>query len=462
MEPITIRELLAATGGVLLGDHTDEDTCFHSVETDSRSIRENGLFIPLVGERFDGHDYVEAALKSGASGCLTSRPLDTFLPDKFYVQVEDTQRALGDLASYYRKKFQIPYIAITGSVGKTTTKEMVASVLSEQYNVLKTEGNFNNEIGLPLTLFRLNQSHEVCVLEMGMNHFGEIEYLSKLVEPDVAVITNIGDAHIENLGSYANILQAKSEIFLHMKEDGLAVLNGDDDMLQTMEGKLRQKTIFYGMGKRNSYQALDVEPTEDAGVHCVVQTPTETISVSIPAPGKHMVYAVLAAAVIGERYGLSGEQIARGCARFVPTKMRMNVINQGGVLILDDAYNANPQSMRAALEVLVQSDKAYKVAILGDMFELGVLGPTLHRGIGEYAGKLGIDCLIAVGELARDIYEAARNAKIPDVFHFKTKEEAKNVLAVVAKPGTAILVKASRGMEFEDLVKEIIRVCPQS
>ncbi len=462
MEPMTIRELLEATKGTLLGPLEDQEAVVTSVDTDSRSVRSGGLFVPLAGERFDGHDFIEKALKDGAAGCLTVREPERYLPGKLYIQVKDTQLALGDLAKYYRKKFPIPYIAITGSVGKTTTKEMVAAVLGEKYKVLKTEGNFNNEIGLPLTLFRLDHSHEICVLEMGMNHFGEIEYLSELVEPDVAIITNIGDAHIENLGSYENILKAKSEVFQFMKRSGLAVLNGDDLMLQTLRGRLEQETVFYGTDRSLRYQALEVETRGERGVHCVIQTPRETFTLDIPALGRHMVYPVLAATVVAERFGLTGEQIAAGVRRYVPTKMRMNVINLGGFTVLDDAYNANPQSMRAALEVLAQSGGAYKVAILGDMFELGVLGPTLHHGIGECAGRLGIDCLVAIGELSREIYAAAKDSNIPDVFHFPTKEEAKTILPSLIRPGAVILVKASRGMEFEDLVREIRRVCPQS
>lgn len=462
MEPVTIQELLLATKGSLLGDVGDLDAYISAVETDSRAPLEDSLFIPLIGEHFDAHAFIDTALSGGAVGCFTMRVPEKFLPGKFYIQVEDTKIALGDLAKYYRKKFSIPVVAMTGSVGKTTTKEMVASVLSEKFRVLKTEGNFNNEIGLPLTLFRLDSSHEICVLEMGMNHFGEIEYLSRLAEPDVAIITNVGAAHIENLGSYENILQAKCEIFSHMKKGTLAVLNGDDALLQTLSDNLPNQSIrFYGTDDRFSYQASDVVSMGEKGVSATIKTPRETVSVVIPALGTHMVYAALAATVIAEQYGMTGEEIVAGIKRFVPTKMRMNVINEGDVTILDDAYNANPQSMRAALEVLSQSDSPYKVAILGDMFELGALGATLHHGIGDYAGSLGIDCLLAVGELAKDIYQAAKNSPIPDVFYFETKEEAKTILPELLKPRATILVKASRGMGFEYLVKELRRFYPR-
>ena len=462
MEPMTLQELLTATKGTLLGEMQQTDMTVSSVEIDSRSIHENSLFVPLVGERFDGHTFIDKALKAGAAGTLTQHVPETMQPGKFYIQVENTQLALGDLAKYYKSKFPISYIGITGSVGKTTTKDMVAAVLAEKYKVLKTEGNFNNEIGLPLTLLRLNSSHEMCVLEMGMSELGEIEYLSGLVEPDVGIITNIGAAHMETLGSFENILKAKCEIFSHMGAKGLAVLNGDDSRLEKMKGSLQQEIAYYSTGDSTPYQGHNVKNMGDAGVSAEVKTPTESFSVEIPALGSHMIYAVLAATIVAQRYGMTGAEIAAGVKNFVPTKMRMNVVTRGDVTILDDVYNANPQSMRAALEVLAQSKGSYKAAILGDMFELGPLGPSLHHGVGEHAGKLGIDCVVAVGDLAKNIYEAVADSEIPDVFYFKTKEEAKTILPSLVKPGATILVKASRGMEFEELVRELSRVSPGS
>ncbi len=461
MEAITLKELLLATGGELLGLYQDRDTPICSVETDSRSVRSGSLFVPLIGERTDGHKFIEGALRGGAVGCITDRELPLYLANHFYVKVKNTQDALGDLARYYRQKFPIPYIAITGSVGKTTTKDMVAAVLGEKFRVLKTDGNYNNEIGLPLTLFRLEERVEICVLEMGMSSLGEIEYLCGITEPAVSLITNIGAAHMENLGSYENILKAKAEVFSHMQPGGLAVLNGDDKYLATLEGKLKLDAIFYGVEGERPYQVTQMEPMK-GGIRCQVKTPQETFTAEVPALGAHMAYAVLAATVVGEHFGMKGAEIAAGIAKFVPTKMRMNVIKKGDITILNDTYNANPQSMRAALEVLSTTESSYKVAILGDMLELGVLGPSLHQGIGQCAGKRGIDCLVAVGELARNIYEAAKASSIPDVFYFPTKEEAKTILADLTKPGATILVKASRGMEFEDLVKELERVCPRA
>ena len=244
MEPMTVRELLTATGGRLLGEEAVAERTITGVETDSRAVHEGDLFVALRGERTDGHRYIASALETGAAGCLTEEVPQVLLPGKFYIQVEDTMLAIGQVARAYREKFPIPVIGITGSVGKTTTKDMVASVLGQQFRVLKTEGNFNNELGLPLTLFRLTAQHQICVLEMGMNHFGEIDYLTQIAPPDVAVITNIGDAHIENLGSRAGILQAKKEIFHRMTPEGMAVLNGDDAMLRPLEGELSPQVVF--------------------------------------------------------------------------------------------------------------------------------------------------------------------------------------------------------------------------
>ena len=454
MEPITIREIVAAVDGRLLGEFDQLDQTVTHVFTDSRKPDPGALFIPLVGERFDGHAFINDALAGGAAGCFTQRERESYLPGKFYIKVNSTQKALRDLARWYKKRFDIPFVAITGSVGKTTTKDMVAAVLGERFKVLKTEGNFNNEVGLPLTLLRLNSTHEICVLEMGMNHFGEIEYLSAIVEPDVAVITNIGDSHIENLGSRENILKAKCEIFSHMDpEKGFVILNGDDPLLSGLRPTLAFETVSVGAAEGLEYRATDVSPDGEKSVRCHVITPKVQFDVQIPALGSHMLYPTLTAAAVAERFGMTGEEIARGILRFAPTKMRMNILKRGeGVTVLNDTYNANPQSMRAAVEVLAKTGAGYKIAVLGDMFELGPFAPTLHAGVGTYLAKAGIDCLLAVGDLARHIYQAAREAGLADAYWCLTKEEAKPILEQLVRPDATILVKASRGMAFEELV----------
>ena len=460
MEPMTIREILEAVDGKLLGEFSDLDLTVKHVFTDSRNPDPGALFIPLVGERFDGHAFLNEALEGGAAGCFTQRERESYLPGKFYIKVGSTQKALRDLARHYKQKFRIPFVAVTGSVGKTTTKDMVAAVLGERFKVLKTEGNFNNEVGLPLTLLRLNSNHEICVVEMGMNHFGEIEYLSSIVEPDVAVITNIGDSHIENLGSRENILKAKCEIFSHMDpKKGYVILNGDDPLLEPLRASLPFQSVLVGTAEGLDYRATGVESDGEKSVRCHVRTPRSGFDVEIPALGNHMLYPTLTAAAVAEHFGMTGGEIARGVLRFAPTKMRMNILKRGdGITILNDAYNANPQSMRAAVEVLSKSGGDYKIAVLGDMFELGPFAPTLHAGVGAYLGKAGIDCLVAVGELARHIYDAVKDAMVPQVYWCETKEEAKPILAELVKPNSTILVKASRGMAFEELVDDLKRI----
>ena len=457
MEAMTVRELLEATGGRLLAGSPDQTIT--AVETDSRAVHPGALFVALRGEQTDGHRFLDGALGNGAAGCLVIDPPETCAPGRFYIQVPDTMVAIGQVARAYKARFPIPVVAITGSVGKTTTKDMVASVLGKKFRVLKTEGNFNNELGLPLTLFRLTRQDQICVLEMGMNHFGEIDYLTQLVRPDVAVITNIGDAHIENLGSRANILKAKSEIFNYMESGSLAVLNGDDPLLRTLEGAILPNVVFCGEDHQPPYEAKAVKQLGSKGLSCTVKTPKTEFTVTVPALGNHMIYPVLMACAIGETFGMTGEEMKAGVEAFVPTKMRMNVVKQGEVTILDDSYNANPQSMRAALEVLSQSDGTYRAAVLGDMFELGVLGPDLHRCVGEFAGAVGnIDTLLAVGELSWHLYDGASRSNLPEVLYAKDKEEAMAMLPSLVRPGAVILVKASRGMHFEEIVRELQRL----
>jgi UDP-N-acetylmuramoyl-tripeptide--D-alanyl-D-alanine ligase len=456
METITLGELLYAVGGTLLGEFGDLDTLITAVDTDSRNMHEGSLFIPLEGERFDGHAFIDGALDAGAAGCLTARERDSYQPGKFYVKVRSTQRALRDLARWYKGQFHIPFVCITGSVGKTTTKDMVAAVLGEKYQVLKTEGNFNNDIGLPLTLLRLDHTHEICVLEMGMNHAGEIAYLSEIAEPDVALITNVGDAHIENLGSREGIFKAKCEIFSHMKTFGTVILNGDDALLATLRGKIPFTTKFVGTGEGLDYRATDLESDGETHLSCTITTPYTTFQACIPALGEHMIYPALMATVVGEMFGMTGEEIVRGIQNFLPTKMRMNVLRlPGDVVVLNDAYNANPQSMRAAAAVLGDAKGRRKVAVVGDMLELGDGSAMFHRAVGHSFAELGADRLIAVGDLARHLAEGAREGGMTDVSHFEEQSQAMPAILSELQPGTTILVKASRAMHFEKIVEAL-------
>ena len=462
MQALTLRQLLEAVNGTLLGDFDDLDAQAVQVSTDSRNITPGCLFIPLEGERFDGHSFIQAALEAGAAGCLTARERESYLPGRFYIKVRSTQRALWELARYYKKLFPIPFIAVTGSVGKTTTKDMTAAVLGARFCVHKTEGNFNNDIGVPLTLLRLEAQHEVCVVELGMDHAGEIDNLARLVEPDMALITNIGDAHIENLGSRENIFKAKCEIFPHLKRDGLAVLNGDDPLLASLEGTLAQRTVFVGEGEGLDYTARDLSSDGAGHLFCRVKTPRSQFEANIPALGSHMIYPTLMAAAVAEALGMAPDEIIRGIGAFLPTKMRMNIVRcKGDIVILNDAYNANPQSMRAAAAVLGDAQGRRKVAVVGDMKELGPGSEQFHRAVGGYFAQAGADRLIAVGDLARFMAEGAKAAGLSQSDYFSTLDAAKNALSRELRAGATILVKASRSMAFEKIVDYLLANVPQ-
>ena len=446
MTPCTAREICAAVGGTLLQDSGAPVT---GVTTDSRAVQPGQLFIPLVGERFDGHAYISKALEGGAAGCLTAREPETLLPGKLYIQVADTRLALKALASWYRNKFDLPVVQVTGSAGKTTTKEMIASVLSQRYNTLRTEGNFNNDIGAPLTLLRLMPEHQAAVIETGMNHFGEIRYLGEMVRPDIAVITNVGDAHIENLGNTRQgILRAKCEIFENLTPEGIAVLNGDDALLNTVT--LPQTILRCGVGDGCGVRITDIDDRGLEGVACTVTIEGEHYRLTTSAPGRYMIYPMAMAAAIGRRLGLTGEEIAAGVAAYTTVGSRMHLIRLPGErLVIDDCYNANPQSMAEGLRMLAASPAQHRVAVLGDMGELGQLTAQAHRDMGALTRRLGLTA-VAVGEKMHALTETD-----PQAQWFATVEEAMPAIRQLFTPGTAVLVKASHAMHFERIVKEL-------
>ena len=451
MESISIQQLMEAVGAQRL-DQGGEIT-FSSVSTDSRKMEAGSLFIPLVGERFDGHDYIDKALSGGAAGTLCAVRPERLLPGKAYLLVEDTRLALKALASWYRAKFSIPFVQITGSVGKTTTKEMIASVLGARYKVLKTPENFNNDIGTPLTLLGLTREHQAAVIETGMNHAGEIRYLGEMVRPDIAVISNIGDAHIEYLGSREGILQAKSEIFENLKPEGLAVLNGDDALLNTLD--LPFRTVRCGRSEHCDVRVTDMADHGVAGITCTIVSPRDTYHLTIPAPGEHMAYSAAIAVAVAEELGEDREAVARGAASYEPTGSRMRVVRLAeGRLVLDDCYNANPQSVTAALEILAKTECGRKVAVLGDVGELGDLTEQAHYNMGALAAMLGIDEIVAIGTKAEKIADGAAQSG-GSVTHFATKEEAVRTLTDLLGADTAMLVKASHAMHFGWIVEQL-------
>ncbi len=452
MQPMTIQEIAAATGGVLQAPSQGAaPVC--AVCTDSRKLTPGCLFVPWRGEKFDGHDFIDAALSAGAAGCLCARLPAVLQPDKFYIQVEDTRLALRALASAYRDKFSIPFIQITGSVGKTTTKEMLAAALGAKLRVLKTPENYNNDIGTPLTLLGLGPEHQVAVIETGMNHFGEIRYLGEMVRPDIAVISNIGDAHIEHLGSRQGILEAKCEIFENLREGGVVILNGDDPLLDTVDPPFR--TIRCGQSAHCGARVTEIADHGVEGISCTVVTERDTYHLTIPAPGEHMVYSASMAVAVGELLGLSREEIVRGVAQYEPSGSRMRVIRLPDErVILDDCYNASPQSVTAALEILAKTECERKVAVLGDMGELGALAAQAHYNMGALAAMLGIDLIVAIGEKAVKVADGASQSG-GTALHFETKEEALRTLIGQLDPGTAMLVKASHAMHFGWIVEQL-------
>ena len=452
MQPMTVTEIAAVVSGVWWNP-CEQVPAISAVSTDSRNITPGCLFLPWVGEQFDGHNFIDAALDAGAAGCLCAKLPQDIRPDKVYIMVADTRLALRDMASAYRDKFDIPFVQITGSVGKTTTKEMIAAVLGAKLNVLKTPENFNNDIGTPLTLFGLSPEHQAAVIETGMNHFGEIEYLGAMVRPDIAVISNIGDAHIEYLGSRGGILKAKCEIFEHLKDDGIAILNGDDALLDTVT--LPQRIIRCGQSEHCQVRISDILDHGVNGITCTVTSEKDVYHLNIPAPGEHMAYAASIAVAVGEVLGLSKEEIIRGVAAYAPIGSRMHILRlSDGRVLLDDCYNANPQSVSAALEVLARTECERRVAVLGDMGELGDLTEQAHFNAGALAAMLGIDFVVAIGSKAVKIADGAAMGGA-EVLHFATREEAMPTLREQLQPHTTMLIKASHAMHFEEIVKEL-------
>lgn len=453
MKPILIKDVVKVVDGRLV--YKDENILEKSivnVSTDTRTITEGQLFVPLVGENFNGHRFIEVAFENGAICALSQEKIET---DKPIIIVEDTLKALAGLAKYYLSLFKIPVVAVTGSTGKTTTKELIYSVINQGFKALKTEGNFNNEVGLPLTVFRLDDSIEAVVLEMGMSHFDEIHRLSEIACPDVAVITNVGVSHIENLGSRDGILKAKCEIFDFLKENGVKILNYDDDKLSTLKG---DDICFFSTNDKNAkYYAENIKEKPLESISCIINTPKDSFEVNIPLPGLHMVSNALAATAVGEALGLTSAQIKKGIEEFKSAKMRMDIIKTDSFKVINDVYNANPNSVKAGIDVLAVAE-GRKVCILGDMLELGDKAPMLHFETGEYASEKKIDVIVSIGDMAENLYKGAlsKAENKDNCYYFKTQEEFFDNLDRVLKKGDTILVKASRGMKFEKTTEKLI------
>lgn len=453
MKNLTLEHIALACGGTYVGAEDKKAVCVDSITTDSRKAKEGSLFVAIKGARADGHDFILQTAEQGALAALTERELpECPIP---YIRVESTLQAVKDIAEYYLKQLEIPVVGITGSVGKTSTKEMIAAVLAQKYNVLKTLGNFNNELGLPLTVFRLREEHEIAVLEMGINHFGEMHRLAKIARPDTCVITNIGYCHLENLIDRDGVLRAKTEIFDYMKPGGTAILNGDDDKLATVKEVHGRKAVYFGLNPENNIYADEIEPMGLKGISCCIHTAKGSFSVLIPIPGRHMVCNALAGTAVGLQYGLTLGQIKKGIESLQSLSGRFHIIEANGMTIVDDCYNANPMSMKASLDVLKDA-LGRKVAILGDMGELGENEAALHAEVGEHAAHSGIDCLICAGTLSEHMAQAAREAN-PElrVIRYAQREQLMEDLKELVKPGDTVLVKASHAMQFEKIVEAL-------
>ncbi len=453
MKNLTLENIAKVCNGIYHGDAEALQKEVQSITTDSRMAEEGCLFVPIVGERADGHRFIPQVREAGALATLSERELpEETLP---YIQVESSLQAVKDIAAFYLEGLHIPVVGITGSVGKTSTKEVIASVLSEKYRTLKTQGNFNNELGLPLTIFRLRDEDELAVLEMGISDFGEMTRLSAIARPNTGVITNIGTCHLENLGDRDGVFRAKTEMFANLQPGGQVVLNGDDDKLCRVTEVNGRKPVFFGMDAEKEVYASEVQSLGLKGMRCTIHLGEEAFSVHIPMPGKHMIYNALAAAAVGRIYGLTTEQIRRGIEKLQPISGRFRMIENAHFLIVDDCYNANPMSMKASLDVL-KDGAGRRVAILGDMGELGENEEALHREVGIHAGSCGIDVCICVGKLSCHMAEAARNAN-PDltVIYEETREQLLSHLQTYVQDGDTILVKASHFMHFEEVVEAL-------
>lgn len=449
MRHFTVKQFAEACNGIFYGPSDILEKEIQGVVMDSRKVEQNYLFIATVGERMDGHRFIPDVYAKGAICAVSQQKLDQ--PEGPYIFVEDTLKALRDGAEAYRKTLDIPVVGITGSVGKTSTKEMIASVLSQKYQVLKTPGNFNNEIGLPLTIFMIDTCHEAAVLEMGMNHFGEMHRLSKMARPDYCVFTNIGNVHLEALGTRDGVFKAKTEMLDYAARDAKIIINGDDDKLIA----LKDRAITFGLDPSHQVWADQIENLGLNGIRCRIHTPDGPIDVTIPLPGAHMVYNAMAGTCTGLALDLDLVQIRNGIEAVKPIGGRNNIIRTARYTLMDDCYNASPTAMKGSLDTLNLTNTR-KVAILGDMGELGTEQEALHASVGEHLKDLNIDLLITIGALSRAIHRAAESfAPQTRCLHYEDREQFLQDADSVLEDQDSILIKASHAQGFEQIVKAL-------
>lgn len=470
MRGLSLGNIARAVEGKYVGPDSMLTKEIEGACLDSRQVEKKWLFIATKGERVDGHSFISQVYDKGALCVICERELtneDGFDETKACVIVEDSFVALKKLAAFYLQQLNIKVVGITGSVGKTSTKEMIAGVLSQKYNVLKTAGNFNNEVGLPLTVLRLRDEHEVAVLEMGISDFGEMHRLAEIAKPDIAVITNIGQCHLENLGDRNGVLKAKTEVFDEMNPEGDVILNGDDDKLSTIKEVHGKAPYFFHKVECAAWDidaaAGDAEHIAYAdcivskgllGTECKIHTSKGMVDATIKVPGEHQINNALAATLVGLRLGLTTEEIARGIETVTPISGRTNLIQTEQYLLVDDCYNANPVSMKAAVDLLATANTR-KVAVLGDMFELGENSNQLHYDTGAYSATKPIEVFVTIGENAKHLYDGMMERKSSDqvVYHFADKQSFLQEKEQILKKGDTVLLKASHGMGFAELVE---------
>lgn len=447
MKKLLLSEIASAVGGTANGEAEISGICI-----DSRLCEEGLLYIAIHGENFDGHNFTASALENGATAAMIHHDVDC---EGLFIRVDDTREAFLRLANWFRSTFDIPVVGLTGSVGKTTTKEMTWAVLSEKYNTIKTEGNLNNDIGLPRTLMRFEEDTQAAVIEMGMSNKGEISVLSKTAEPTIAIISNIGVSHMESLGSRENICAAKLEILDGLREGCPILLNGDDPYLASakIEG---HPVIYYGINdKFCDFRATDVRQDDDTTSFVINYGEGETQNVTIPTIGIHNVYNAVAAFAAGLQLGVTPEQAAEGLKKYQPSGMRQRVKIVNSIRFIEDCYNASPDSQQAALRMLSTVQAKRKIAVLGDMLELGAISEEAHKNAGLLAARNRIDVLMTYGELSQATAERALECGVPVVKSFLDKNELADTLVSFLQEGDAVLFKASRGMALEDVINNI-------
>jgi len=446
LKTLTLSEAAKAVCGTLEGNGS-----FTGVYTDSRKPVKGGLFIALEGERFDGHDFISNAETDGAAAVMCRKKCETNLPA---IYVDDTKKALLALASYYRGLFDIPVVGLTGSVGKTTTKEMTALVMASEYETIKTQGNLNNDIGMPMTLFNIEESTEAAVIEMGMNHKGEISVLTAVSRPTAGIITNIGVSHIENLGSRENILLAKLEILDGMKKNSPLIINGDNDLLSSVVND-EYDIVYFGIENEKCHvRAVDLEMNEEKTV-CNILYDNNKYRCVIPVAGIHNVYDALSAFAVGVKLGIAPEKAANAIAEYVPAGMRQKTVRKNGIVFIEDCYNASPDSVKAGINTLMSVNAKRRIAVLGDMLELGDYSEKAHRDCGKYAAENGVDVLFAYGNASSFTADEAGKNSLNEIYHYTDELCLAEKLSTFIKEGDAVLFKASRGMKLENIIHYI-------